>query len=121
MSILGARNANVEDLKELKSPKEGGTKREYEDFLEKVERHVAVMWHGGLDIIHLLNDEAEETDIPKPTDLDEEKAMKWEIRLWENKIVKYGARLATIESDVKALHSLVIGKVSKMTQNCEVF
>ena len=63
MISTGVRSADVEGLKELKSPEEGGNKKEYEDFLKKIERHSAVMWHGGLDIIYLLNDETEEPEI----------------------------------------------------------
>ena len=39
-TAAGARAATVRDLNTLKSPKEGGTKKEYEDFLEKIRNHV---------------------------------------------------------------------------------
>ena len=34
-SIAGSREALVRNLKALKAPEEGGTKKEYEDLLEK--------------------------------------------------------------------------------------
>ena len=41
---VGARVATVKNLKALKTPEEGGTKKDYEDFLEKIHNHVMVHW-----------------------------------------------------------------------------
>jgi len=44
-NTVGARAAVVRNLKTLSVPEEGGMKKEYEDFLEKIQSHVTV---GGI-------------------------------------------------------------------------
>ena len=41
--MAGARAATVRNLKVLKMPQKGGTKKEYEDFLDKIHNHVVGM------------------------------------------------------------------------------
>ena len=40
VNTVGARA--VRNLKILSAPEEGGTKKEYEDFLEKIQSHVTI-------------------------------------------------------------------------------
>ena len=48
------RTTAIESLKTLKTPEEGGTKKEYEDFLETISTHASVSWEFGEDIAHVL-------------------------------------------------------------------
>ena len=45
-SVSGQRVAAVRNLEVLKCPKEGGKKKEYEDFLDKIQNHAQL--HGNL-------------------------------------------------------------------------
>ena len=51
---VGARAAVVRNLKTLKAPEEGVTKKEYEECLEKFQNHVTISWDFGKYICHLL-------------------------------------------------------------------
>jgi len=46
-TAAAARTQVVHDLKELKSPEEGGTKKEYETFLETIQNHITITWDFG--------------------------------------------------------------------------
>ena len=50
ISSAMTRTAKIPDLQALKAPEEGGTKKDYEDYLEKVSSHVTIMWLNGRDI-----------------------------------------------------------------------
>ena len=68
-----SRSATVANLKTLKSPEEGGTKKEYEDFLERIGNHATITWDFGEDITYILENNEKPT-FPEPTDLtDDEK------------------------------------------------
>ena len=79
------RSDEILGLQKLKSPEEGGVKKEYDDFMEKIENHVAIKWPQGSDIAFFLKN-GEDPDMDPPEDLteDEQKQMlkmrKWEIR-----------------------------------------
>ena len=59
-TVTGGRTAEVPQLKVLKAPEEGGTKKEYEDFLEKIINHVTITWSHGKDIAGVIK----ETQMP---------------------------------------------------------
>jgi hypothetical protein len=65
---VGARAAVIANLKTLAAPEEGGTKKEYDDFLEKIRSHVTIGWDFGKDVGHLLKHMAEPI-IPEPKDM----------------------------------------------------
>ena len=50
----GLRVAAVRNLRVLKCPEEGGTKKEYEDFLDKIQNHVTLAWEFGKDTGHVV-------------------------------------------------------------------
>ena len=54
--MYGARVANIQGLKALKTPEEGGTKKEHKDFLDKIENHIELTWPKGGDIAHVLTE-----------------------------------------------------------------
>lgn len=71
ITSVGVRTTEVKNLKILKSPEEGGTKKEFEDFIEKISNHVAISWKRGKDISYLLT-KMEEPQFEIPKDLSEE-------------------------------------------------
>ena len=49
-SIAASRSIAPTDIKMLKFPEEGGTKKEFKDFLEKIKSHVSVNLEIGQDV-----------------------------------------------------------------------
>ena len=65
---VGARTATTLNLKTLKTPAEGGTKKEYEDFLDTIQTHVSINWEFGQDVAYVMKN----TELPifiEPIDL----------------------------------------------------
>ena len=84
-------------LNTLKAPEEGDTKKEYTEFLEKVQNHVTIRWDFGKDIGHLLKNMGD-LKIPEPTDITvAEEEVKWMVRLWSQELDIYGDRRAALE------------------------
>ena len=54
VTIVGARAAAVKNLKILKTLEEGGTKKEYEEFLERILSYVMVQWNLEVDIGYIM-------------------------------------------------------------------
>ena len=114
---MGYRPTEVKDLKILKAPEEGGTEKDYDDLLEAIERHVNIAWLFGPDMAHILK-EGELPEIEEPNDLSaEEKGQEWRKLLWEKRVHEYGNRMATLDANVKALYSLILNNVSKVTRS----
>ena len=86
MSTIGSgsgRTADVPNLQTLKAPEEGGNKKEYEDFLEKIGSFVTITWPGGQDVGAILRN-GEEPSISPPADLiDDEAKSKLRLRQWD--------------------------------------
>ena len=115
-SMVGARAAVVRNLKTFKAPEEEGTKKEYNDFLEKIQNHVTISWDFGKDLSHLLK-HMEDPTIPEPTEITvAEEAVKWKIRLWSQEVDKYGDRRAALEKDKGALYALLMDGVSNIIE-----
>ena len=53
ITSVGIRVTEVNNLNVLKAPEDGGTKEDFEDFIEKIASHVAMSWKGGKDINYL--------------------------------------------------------------------
>ena len=88
-SNYGMRNASISNLKVLKSPQEGGTKKEYDDFLEAIGNHVTMEWANGPDIAHVIK-HGERPKMNEPTDMNEEDLkVKWKVRILEGKVDRY--------------------------------
>ena len=113
----GSRLSEVKDLKILKSPEEGGTKKDYQDFLDKIENHVTMAWDEGADIGQILSS-GELPDIDEPEDItDEDEKSKLKQRLWILKVDAYVARDTALKGNVKALYALMTSNFSKMTKS----
>ena len=104
---VGARLATALILKTLKTPAEGGTKKEYEDFLEKIQTHVSINWEFGQDVAYVMKNNALPT-FTEPEDLSlEEEQKKWKVRLWNQKVDRYVQQVATLTDNMGALFSLL--------------
>ena len=113
----GSRLSEVKDLKILKSPEEGGTKKDYQDFLDKIENHVTMAWDEGADIGQIVSS-GELPDIDEPEDItDEDEKSKLKQRLWILKVDAYVARDTALKGNVKALYALMTSNFSKMTKS----
>ena len=114
---VGSRLTEVKGLKLLKSPEEGGTKKEYQDFLDKIENHVTMAWDGGGDIGQVVaSGELPDLDAPDDITAEEEKS-KLKERMWFLKVDAYVARETTLTNNVKALYALFTNNVSKITKS----
>ena len=67
-NAAGGRAAVVHGLKVVKTSEEGGTKKEYEDFIEKIHSHVVVQWGFGSNIGHVIK-KLEDSVMEEPADL----------------------------------------------------
>lgn len=113
----GSRPTEVKGLKLLKSPEEGGTKKEYQDFLDKIENHVTMSWDGGGDIGQVVSS-GELPDIDQPDDItDEEEKSKLKQRMWILRVDAFVARDAALKNNVKALYALFTNNISKITKS----
>ena len=116
MTTATSRSTDFGDLKELKAPEEGGTKKEYEDFLERIANHITVSWPYGRDISDTMSD-GQRPDIEEPKDLTaaEEKS-RFKVRQWESKVDRYMDRVNALDENCKALFSVFMDSVSKIVK-----
>ena len=113
----GLRVAAVRNLRALKCPEEGGTKKEYEDFLDKIQNHVTIGWEFGKDTGHVVKT-GQLPDIEKPDDIsDKDEESKWKLRLWMNAVDRYGSRTNALTDNLSALYALIMDWVSKMIKS----
>ena len=111
-----ARISTVKGLALLKSPQEGGTKKEYDDFLEKIENHLLVAWVGGPDIGEMLRNNVE-LKLPPPASLtDDQKKDDFHLLVWQTRVKKYVERTDILEQNKTALYSLIMANVSTITR-----
>ena len=62
---------------------EGGSKKEYKDFIEVIESHVAINWEDGNHIRELIRD-SKEPVLPIPEDIfAEDQKSRLKLRIWE--------------------------------------
>ena len=114
---VGSRAAIVRNLKTLKAPEEGITKKKYEDLLDKVQNHIAISWDFGKDIGHLLKHMEDQT-LPEPTYMTAaEEAVKWNVRLWSQEVDRYGGRRTALEGKKGALYAVLMDGVSKIIKS----
>ena len=116
-SQVGARAAEIKNLKVLKAPEEGGSKKDFEEFLEIIAKHTVINWDGGKDIGFLiLKAENPKIDIPKElSDEDSKSALK--LTLWQLEVNKYSKRVGTLEENKSAAFALIVSKISKITKS----
>ena len=109
-----ARGTRNLEISLLKSREEGGTKKDYEDFLEKIGSHVTINWDFGSDVAYVIKN-SEEPEIEEPVDLSEEdEKVKWKMLLWKQQVIRYGYRVNALSDNLGALHSLIFEKLTKI-------
>ena len=114
LSASSSRAAKIEGLKLIRCPEEGGNKKEYDDILEEINKHVLVAWIHGSDLSYWLSDGAEEPEMEEPQ---EEKKKEWKVKLWKQDVDNYGGRLRVKKENEKALYAFNTGNLSKMTKS----
>ena len=112
-TTFGYRTTTVSGLK---SPAEGGTEKDLEDFKEAIERHVSIAWKFGNDISHVIKELALPT-VAEPEEWNKEEKSTWKKELWLKKVAKYGDRMEALEENLQALYSLMFGNLSKLTKS----
>ena len=111
------RASEVADLKTLTAPAEGGTKKEYEEFLEIIASHITVNWEEGNDIGELVRYNKEPI-LPTPKDIsDEDQKSRLKLRMWEISVQTYCDRENQLKRNKHALFALIKDGVSKMIRS----
>ena len=117
MGVSGWRTSNDEGLKELKCPKEGGTKKEYKTYLDKLENFVTIQWPNGSDVGYIVKNRRD-FPVPEPeSQIEEEKKVDWKQRLWIQRVDQYSIRMENIEMNKTALYALIMNNVSKIVKS----
>ena len=110
------RATEVPGLVVLKSPSEGGSKTIFDDFLDKIYRHIIIGWPQGKDIGHVLR-KKEDPIIPEPVDLTvEEKKFEWKVTVQTENIKKWMQKTDILAENKNALFSLLMGNMSTLTR-----
>lgn len=115
--ISGGRSATINGLNPIKCPEEQGTKKEYEECLEIIEKEVSLSWPFGQDIAYLLREDGIETVLKPPPKPDSKKAEEWETQVWNNDILAFGLRRNAMKENKMALFSLLMGNLSNMMKS----
>ena len=71
-AATNSRAAKIEGLNLIRCPEEGGNKKEYDDILENINKHVLVAWVHRSDLSHWLSEDTEVPEMEEPVDLSEE-------------------------------------------------
>ena len=114
LTTVGGRATAVKNLKVLKTPEEGGTKKEYEDFVEKINNRVMVHCSFGSDIGHVIKN-LKDPKMIEPLDLSiEDEKSKLRVHLWNAKVDRYAAHQMALEENKIALYALISDALSKI-------
>ena len=111
------RSDEISGLQKLRSPEEGGVKKEYDDFMEKIENHVAIKWPQGSDIAYFVkNGEDPDMDPPKDLTEDEQKQML-KMRKWEIQAAIFFQRESILCENKKALYTVIYSNLTSTTKS----
>ena len=92
-STVGSRSTEVQGLKVLKTPEEGGTRKAYEEYLETIQNHIALTWEGGRDLKKMMMN-SKEPEIKEPEELSEsDSKSKLRTALWNMKVENYAMKV----------------------------
>jgi len=117
MSMHLNRTTEINGLKTLKCPEEGGTKKEYVDFMEKIVNHVIITWGHGKDIAYVIKNSKLPTFV-EPVELTDITAKaKLIVMRWDMEVSRHFAREDALKENSSALFSLVTESVSKITKS----
>ena len=100
----------------LKTPEEGGTKKKYEEYLDKIKNHVSIKWEGGWEMKELITN-MKEASFEEPKDLtDEEEKSKLKTAMWNMEVQNYVSQINLFKRNKGALFALIMNNVSKITK-----
>ena len=115
-STAGTRSTEIQGLKVLKTPEEGGTREAYEEYLETIQNHIAVTWEGGRDLKKMIMN-SEEPEIKEPEELSEsDSKSKLRTALWNIQVENYAMKVDLLNENKGSLFSLMVNNVSKITK-----
>ena len=116
-NVQSSRSATIPGIKLLKTPEEGGTKKEHKDFLEKIENHIEMTWPTGADIAYVLTEKEDPImEEPKPLTEDEEKTpSKVAVFLDESK--DHRTRVKVLIENKRSLFALITNNVSQIMKS----
>jgi hypothetical protein len=82
-------------------------KKEYDNFIDNIDSHVSINWEFGQDIAYVIKN-TKAPDFVEPKDLStDEQTTQWTVRLWNQKVDRYGLQIATLEDNMGALYSFI--------------
>ena len=112
-----ARIATVQGLKALKTPEEGGTKKDHKDFLDKIENHVEMIWPQGGDIARVLTEKEDPYD-PEPTKLTaEEEKLPSKVAEYNDLKREYREKEKILKENKRSLFALLMNNVSQIMKS----
>ena len=113
---VGGRSTEIKNLKVLKTPEEGGTKKEYEEYLDKIKNHVSINWEGGWEMKELITS-MKEPSFKEPKDLtDDEEKSKLKTAMWNMEVHNYVTQINLFKRNKGALFAFIMNNVSKITK-----
>ena len=113
---VGGRSTEIKNLKVLKTPEEGGTKKEYEEYLDKIKNHVSINWEGGWEMKELITS-MKEPSFEEPKDLtDDEEKSKLKTAMWNMEVHNYVTQINLFKRNKGALFAFIMNNVSKITK-----
>lgn len=117
----GGRRSEVPGLKELKSPDEGGNKKDLEDFLSKIENHIKIEWPDGptmgetITKGNVMEIEKPKRGVPTdPNDADEKDLLE---SSWERDKEDYWKRKKVRDENMRSAYTLIFAKISKINRS----
>ena len=113
-NFYGARSAKVEGLQPLKTAAEGGTKKDHEDWEEKILNVVQFWQPHGEDVSHVIC-EREKPEIEPPENLTEEQEKnKAMVAHWNGLLDNFTQRTLALDANCKAVFSLIMSNVTRV-------
>ena len=100
----------------IKTPEEGGTRKDYEEILDVLKNHVSVTWDGGREMKKMITDSEEpEIKVPENLSVEDEKS-KLRSTIWNLKLENYAMNLELLREIKEALLSLMLNNISKIVK-----
>lgn len=115
--LYGARTANVQGLKVLKTPEEGGTKKEHKDFLEKIENHIEMIWPKGGDIAYVLTEKEDPYELEPKSLTPEEEQIPSKVAEHRDLKREYQEYEKILKENKRSLFALLLNNVSQMMKS----
>jgi len=106
----------VKDLKLLSCPQEGGHKKDWDAFLNKIFVHVGGYWEKGHDVARILRHETPDIGPSPPNLTDDEKKDDSKVRAFNKKSDKFEERADVLEANKTSLYFLNLLHISEIAK-----